>query len=99
MTQQVTKPVENAIAGVPRLETMQSTSSNSISLVVAQFSFGTDVKATTQAIQEAITKANLPATASPTVQALNINASPVVISSIASTGTSGLEDVGDDRAD
>ena len=50
VTEQVTKPIENAISGVPRLETIQSTSSNSISLVVAQFSFGTDVKATTQAI-------------------------------------------------
>ena len=94
MTQQVTKPVENAIAGVPRLEQMHSTSSNSISLVVAQFGYGTDVKATTQAIQDAITKAKLPATASPTVQALNINSSPVVIASIAATGTSGLDQVG-----
>ena len=48
VTEQVTKPIENAISGVPRLETIQSTSSNSISLVVTQFSFGTDVKATTQ---------------------------------------------------
>ena len=61
VTEQVTKPIENAISGVPRLETIQSTSSNSISLVVTQFSFGTDVKATTQAITEAIAKANLPA--------------------------------------
>ena len=44
---------------------MQSTSSNSISLVVAQFGYGTDVKATTQAIQDAITKAKLPATRIP----------------------------------
>src|SRR4029077_3482621 len=85
----------NAMSGVPRLVTIQSTSSNSISLVIAQFSFGTDVKATTQAIDEAIAKANLPATASPTVQALNLNASPVVISSVASTGTGTLEGVGE----
>ena len=62
VTEQVTKPIENAMSGIPRLETIQSTSSNSISLVIAQFSFGTDVKATTQAIDEAIAKANLPAT-------------------------------------
>ena len=94
VTQQVTKPIENAVAGVPRLEVMQSTSSNSISLVISQFSYGTDVKATTQAIQDAIAKANLPASASPTVQALNINSSPVVIASIASTGNAGLDEVG-----
>ena len=97
VTEQVTKPIENAISGVPRLETIQSTSSNSISLVVTQFSFGTDVKATTQAITEAIAKANLPASAQPTVQALNINASPVVISSIAASG-SGRSPGGRDRS-
>ena len=83
VTEQVTKPIENAVSGVARLELIQSTSSNSISLVIAQFSYGTNVKDTTAAINEAIAKANLPATATPTVQALNINASPVVVSSIA----------------
>ena len=58
---QVTKPIERAISGVPRLQALQSTSANSLSLVIAQFSFGTDVKATTQAIEDSIAKANLPA--------------------------------------
>ncbi len=92
VTEQITKPIENAISGVPRLELMQSTSSNSISLVVTQFSFGTNVKETTAAITEAIAKASLPASAQPTIQALNINASPVVVSSIAATGSGGLEE-------
>jgi len=95
VTEQVTKPIENAVSGIPRLKLVQSTSSNSISLVIAQFSYGTNVKDTTAAITDAIAKANLPATASPTVQALNINASPVVVSSIASTGTGGLAGVAD----
>ena len=43
---QVTKPIERAISGVPRLEQLQSTSANSFSVVVARFSFGTDVKET-----------------------------------------------------
>ncbi|MFL5708198.1 MAG: efflux RND transporter permease subunit [Chloroflexota bacterium] len=93
VTEQVTKPIENAISGIARLELVQSTSSNSISLVVAQFSYGTNVKDTTAAITDAINKAKLPSTATPTVQALNINASPVVVSSIASTGTGGLAGV------
>ncbi len=95
VTEQVTKPIENAVSGVARLEQVQSTSSNSISLVVAQFSYGTNVKDTTAAITDAINKAHLPATATPTVQALNINASPVVVSSIASTGTGDLAAVGE----
>ena len=91
VTEQVTKPIENAISGVPRLETIQSTSSNSISLVVTQFSFGTDVKATTAGHRARRSpRPTCPASAQPTVQALNINASPVVISSIAATGSDGL---------
>ena len=43
---QVTKPIERAISGAPRLQALQSTSANSIALVVAQFSFGTDIKET-----------------------------------------------------
>ncbi|HEX9044843.1 MAG TPA: efflux RND transporter permease subunit, partial [Candidatus Limnocylindrales bacterium] len=35
VTDQVTKPVERAISGVPRLEQLHSTSSNSVSVVVA----------------------------------------------------------------
>ena len=98
VTEQVTKPIENAVSGVPRLEVIQSTSSNSISLVVAQFSYGTNVKDTTAAINEAIAKANLPETATPTVQALNINASPVVDRRRSRRpGRGGLEGVGRDR--
>ncbi len=91
---QVTKPIENAIAGVPRLELLRSTSSNSISLVVSQFAYGTDVKETTAAVNEAIARANLPAGAEPSVQALNLNSSPVVVSSIAANGSDDLAEVG-----
>jgi HAE1 family hydrophobic/amphiphilic exporter-1 len=93
VTEQVSKPIERAVGSVPRLAFIQSTSSNSISLVVTQFSFGTDVAATTTAIEDALAKAQLPASVTPTVQALNINASPVVISSIAATHPDGLADV------
>jgi HAE1 family hydrophobic/amphiphilic exporter-1 len=94
VAEQITKPVENAISGVPRLELLRSTSSNSISLVVSQFSYGTNVKETTAAISDAIARANLPASADPTVQALNINASPVVIASIAANNGEDLDQVG-----
>jgi len=93
VTEQVSKPIERAVGSVPRLAFIQSTSSNSISLVVTQFSFGTDVAATTAAIEDALAKASLPDSVTPTVQALNINASPVVISSIAATKADGLADV------
>ena len=91
VAEQVTKPIENAISGVPRLDTMQSTSSNSIALIVAQFTYGTNVKEATAAIQENIAKAGLPESVTPTVSALNINATPVVVSSIAATSEGGLD--------
>jgi HAE1 family hydrophobic/amphiphilic exporter-1 len=91
VAEQVTKPIENAISGVPRLDTLQSTSSNSIALIVAQFSYGTNVKEATAAIQENIAKAGLPESVTPTVSALNINATPVVVSSIAATSEGGLD--------
>ena len=92
---QVAEPIERAISGVPRLEKLQSTSANSVALVVAQFSFGTNVKETQAAIEENIASAGLPESVNPDVSALNINASPVVIASIAATDEDGLEAAAD----
>ena len=89
---QVAEPIEQAIKGVPRLEKLQSTSANSVALVVAQFAFGTDVKEATSTIEANIAKAGLPANVEPTVQALNINASPVIVASIAATNPDGLDE-------
>src|SRR4029077_11249661 len=85
VAEQVTKPIERAISGAPRLEALQSTSANSIALVIAQFKFGTDVKETRALIEQSIEAANLPPSVDPTVAALNINQSPVIIASIAAT--------------
>jgi HAE1 family hydrophobic/amphiphilic exporter-1 len=60
VTDQVTKPIERAISGIPRLERLQSTSANSLSLVVAQFSFGTNVKEVRSAIEQNLAAAGLP---------------------------------------
>ena len=90
VAEQVAKPIERAISGVPRLETVQSTSANSIALVIAQFSYGTNVKEATAAVEEGIAKAGLPDGVEPNISALNINASPVIIASIAATSEDGL---------
>ena len=95
VAEQVAKPIEQVIAGIPRLQTVQSTSANSIALVVAQFSYGTNVKEATAAVQDGIAKAGLPATVTPNVSALNINASPVIIASIAATNADGLPQAAD----
>ena len=92
---QVAEPIERAVSGVPRLESLQSTSANSISLVVALFSFGTDVDEAEAAINDNLRSAGLPENVEPQVTALNINAAPVLISSIAATSEDGLEEVAD----
>ncbi len=88
---QVAIPIERAVSGVPRLETVQSTSANSIALVIAQFAYGTDVKEALAAVEEGIASAGLPESVEPSASALNINASPVIIASIGATSETGLE--------
>ncbi len=91
VAEQVAVPIERAVSGVPRLETIQSTSANSIALVIAQFEYGTNVKEALAAIEEGIADAGLPESVEPSASALNINASPVIIASIVSGSEDGLE--------
>jgi HAE1 family hydrophobic/amphiphilic exporter-1 len=93
VTEQVTKPMERAIGSVPNLKSLQSTSANSISVVAAQFAYGTNVKEARSTIEQNLTGVGLPDTVKPEVTALNINATPVIIASIAST-SGDLESVG-----
>jgi len=88
---QVTKPIERTIASVPRLSALSSSSANSIAIVVAQFEFGTDIKEARSTIEQNLQLAGLPRTVSPQVSALNINASPVIIASVAGTSQDGLD--------
>ncbi len=91
MANQVTKPIERAVSGVPRLTHLSSSSANSISIVVAQFDFGTDVKEARSTIEQNVQAVGLPKSVVPQVSALNINASPVIIASVAGTSQDGLD--------
>jgi len=91
VAEQVTRPIERTIGSVPRLARLSSSSANSVAIVIAQFEFGTDVQETRTAIERAIQGAGLPKAATPQVSALNINASPVIIASIAGVGEGGLD--------
>jgi len=90
---QVAEPIERSIQGLPHLSGLRSTSANSIALVVAQFEFGTNVKDTQATIQANVAALGLPQSVTPSISALNINSSPVVIASIAATSQNGLADV------
>ncbi len=91
VAEQVTKPIERSIASIPRLSALSSSSANSIAIVVAQFEFGTDVKEVRSTIEQNLQTAGLPRNVTPQVAALNINASPVIIASVAGTSQDGLD--------
>ena len=88
---QVAEPIERAISGVPRLESLRSTSTNSVALVVAEFAFGTDSKEVKAAIEDNLADAGLPEGVAASVSSLNINASPVIIASISAAGGGSLD--------
>ena len=79
---QVTELVERAIAGVPRLESVQSTSGNSLSLVFAEFSFGTDLKETLDLVEKQVGQLDLPGGSEPLVSSFDFNNQPIVIATI-----------------
>jgi HAE1 family hydrophobic/amphiphilic exporter-1 len=90
---QVTKPIERAVGTTSGIETLQSTSSNSISIVTVQFAYGTDLKEARSSVDQAIGGLQLPSAVSPKVLVLNINAQPVVIASVKGVGSTSLDEV------
>ena len=79
---QVTEPVEQAISNIPRLQTVQSTSGSSISLVFAEFDFGTDLKETLTEVEQAVGQLDLPQGSEPQVSSFDFNSQPIVIATI-----------------
>ncbi len=56
----VTKPLERAVSGVEGIDTVQSTSNDSVSIVIAQFGFSADMDAAEAGVIEAIGNVELP---------------------------------------
>ncbi|CAN5614368.1 efflux RND transporter permease subunit [soil metagenome] len=79
---QVSEPIERSLANVPRLQTVQSTSANSLSLVFAEFSFGTDLKETLATVEQQVGQLQLPEGSQPQVSSFDFNNQPVVIATI-----------------
>src|SRR5579884_27468 len=84
----VTLPVVNAVRTLPGLTTVQSTSSEGSSVVIAQFDYGTNMADRQQALTSSIAGLQLPTGVSqPDVERIDINQFPVV--SLALTGANG----------
>jgi HAE1 family hydrophobic/amphiphilic exporter-1 len=79
---QVSEPVEQAISNIPRLQTVQSTSGSSLSLVFAEFDFGTDLKETLTEVEQAVGQLDLPDGSEPQVSSFDFNQQPIVIATI-----------------
>lgn len=77
----ITKPLENAVATVSGIDTLQSRSTEGSSLIIAQFDFGTDMDNVALEIREKVdmVKGRLPSDAStPMVMKIDPNAQPIV---------------------
>jgi len=82
---QVTQPVERSLGSISRLKHINSSSVNSLSIVVATFSYGTNIKETTAAIDTNVKALGLTSTSS--IQSFDINAFPSLMVAIKGTGS------------
>ena len=82
---QVTQPIERAIGNTARLAHLNSSSVNSLSIVVASFSYGTNIKDTIATIDTNVKALGLSST--PTIQSFDLNAFPSLIVAIRATGS------------
>jgi HAE1 family hydrophobic/amphiphilic exporter-1 len=82
---QVTQPIERSIGSVPRLKHVDSSSVNSLSIVVASFSYGTNIKDTIATVDSNVKALGLSSTS--TIQSFDINAFPSLIVAIRATGS------------
>jgi hydrophobic/amphiphilic exporter-1 (mainly G- bacteria), HAE1 family len=82
---QVTDPIERSIGNASNLQTVDSSSVNSLSLVVAMFSYGTNIKDTLSTIDTNVKALGL--TSASTVESFDINSFPSLIVAIRGTGS------------
>ncbi|MCX6466132.1 MAG: efflux RND transporter permease subunit, partial [Pseudonocardiales bacterium] len=76
--QQVTNPIEAAVAGVDGRTGTESTSTGGSSVVTIDLAYGTDTDAATTAVERAIAGAALPADVTPQVGSIGTDAIPVL---------------------
>jgi HAE1 family hydrophobic/amphiphilic exporter-1 len=86
----VTRPIEDAVAGISGIETLQGFARDSYTLLLLKFAMGTDLEAATNAVRDRIgaVEGKLPAGAEkPVIQQIDIGALPVVVLALSSDGS------------
>ncbi|MFC4012135.1 efflux RND transporter permease subunit [Nonomuraea purpurea] len=87
---EITKPIEDSFQGLAGMEQMTSTSKEGLAQIQVAFTYGTDVEASLNKMQQAIDRAALPDGVDPQVVAGNTDDIPVLVLAVG--------DGGDERA-
>ena len=98
--QQVTKKLEGAVAGLSGLDTLQSTSSENMAMLVIQFTNHTDMDQATTDLRDKVAqvKSQLPDDASdPTVMSIDIDSMPVVQVALRGNDLASLQSIAEDE--
>ena len=95
IAEQVTKPVESSISNVEGLKRLQSTTAEGVSVVAAEFDFGTNTEDKERDIASALERVDLPDGAErPTVNRIDFSEFPIVALTVyGDTGQEKLEDL------
>jgi HAE1 family hydrophobic/amphiphilic exporter-1 len=87
METQITRPVEDAMAGIPNVRSIQSQVSQGVSNTMVQFELGEDLQKATDEVRQRVdqTRATLPREIDPpTVQRLEISSEPMMTYAVSS---------------
>lgn len=98
--QQVTKKLEGAVAGLSGLDTLQSTSSENMAMLVIQFTNDTDMDQAMTDLRDKVAqvKSQLPDDASdPTVMSIDIDSMPVVQVALRGNDLASLQSIAEDE--
>ena len=98
--QQVTKKLEGAVAGLSGLDTLQSTSSENMAMLVIQFTNNTDMDQAMTDLRDKVAqvKSQLPDDASdPTVMSIDIDSMPVVQVALRGNDLASLQSIAEDE--
>ncbi len=98
--QQVTKKLEGAVAGLSGLDTLQSTSSENMAMLVIRFTNDTDMDQAMTDLRDKVAqvKSQLPDDASdPTVMSIDIDSMPVVSGALRGNDLASLQSIAEDE--
>lgn len=85
--QQISQPITQSLTGVSGLQSVQTTSSEGVSIVIAEFAYGADMDAQQADISEALNGLSLPQEAeTPQVERINLQQFPVIQLALSSEG-------------